>query len=727
MFWRSIPRAVDVLARPDADNYPHTPPRAARPPRPNAARRTDSASTDRDDQDAHAGPGSTSLPPLRAGAMRRAVHAVMAEERRRAPERMSDVVEAAMEQQRSEKELRKGGLTGMLRKRKSVVDLFRKNSGREEGSVDTREKTAADQSCTRYSPTTGEQDEAAATARSSAGSLAVSGYGQPSRPLSEASVTPYGPAAARPAPSRSSTSAHPPGLSVPRRPPSPLRRTTMAALEEPPSFVPRARECALPIARAGSRSRSWLAGTDPYEQVLQQNFYVPRRHLGVDDDESDGSSVISTSSRRSVGSFSDVGSSDRAAPPSTASFDLPRTCTTPPGPLTEPVTAYRSPKSPSSQLATPYTGLVNLGNTCYLACVLQALAATEPVAEFFANDDYLQEINTTSRFGLKGQLAKAFARLVRAMRGGEYRSVSPAQLRETIGRLSKQYLEPTQQDAHELLLVLLDGLHEDLNLVDEPPAPQREVELERLPEVVAADQEWEKYRARNDSVVIDFFQGQLRNRMECMHCHQTSTTFSPMQTLSLSIPTPRAPGLVVTLSQCIDEFLREEILHGDNAWNCPSCHTLRSTSKRFSIARLPQTLIIHLKRFTPLATKLTTRVALPLAPLPLGHLLPPFALDPPRDYALNAPHQRETTYELYAACCHLGEDGSGHYTTLLRQPAAPSSNTAAPPPPPPAFVLLDDETVDPLSTPGAHAAALRTAEETAYLLFFRLVRGSGSS
>ena len=90
----------------------------------------------------------------------------------------------------------------------------------------------------------------------------------------------------------------------------------------------------------------------------------------------------------------------------------------------------------------------------------------------------------------------------------------PWLLQDTIGRLSDRFLEPTQQDAHEVLLTLLDGLHEDLNLVVDPPpprtvSPEREAQLERLPEVVAADQEWEQYRVRNDSIVIDLFQGAL--------------------------------------------------------------------------------------------------------------------------------------------------------------------------------------------------------------------------
>ncbi|BGP47871.1 ubiquitin-specific protease doa4 [Rhodotorula kratochvilovae] len=714
MFWRSIPRAVDVLARPDAEDYPRAPP--ARPYRPDApppsAPRADSDSSDDDDEGVD---GGTSRPPSRAGAMRRAVHAVMAEERKRAPERMSDVVEAAMDKERCDKEHARGGLTGLLKKRKSVVGLFKKSIGRDGEGDGEQPRAASGPPGYAPSPPSSEHDEIR-DARWDRRPTPVTGS-LLHHPLDAKSLY----VSVRRRPSR-----------PPRRPPSPVRRMTATMYEDLPNFAPSARDRAVPAAM------------DPYERLLQQNIYLPRSTDGSSDDDSDSSSVLSASSR-SLGSSRSAGSSYFAAPPSTASFTLPRARSPPPRPQPAlPVSAYRSsassappprpPRPPSLALpasssthpsspispAPPYSGLVNLGNTCYLACVLQALAATEPFANFFANDDYLREINTTSRFGLKGQLAKAFARLIRTMQGGEYRSVSPAQLRDTIGRLSDQFLEPTQQDAHELLLALLDGLHEDLNLVATPPpvapvSPQREAELERLPEVVAADQEWEKYRARNDSVIIDFFQGQMRNRMECMHCQQTSTTFSPLQTLSLSIPTPRTPRSVVTLSECIDEFLREEILQGENAW------TLRSTSKRFSVARLPQTLIIHLKRFTPLSTKLTTRVELPLAPLPLGHLLPPFALDPPRGYALNAPHERRTTYELYAACCHLGEDGSGHYTTLLRRPSAPSASSASTP----SFVLLDDESVDPLSAPGAQAAALRKAEETAYLLFFRLAQPSG--
>ena len=64
-----------------------------------------------------------------------------------------------------------------------------------------------------------------------------------------------------------------------------------------------------------------------------------------------------------------------------------------------------------------------------------------------------------------------------------------------------QFRGHEQHDAQEFLGYVLDGLNEDLNLVLRPPpprnmTPREEAALETLPEVIAADMEWESYRSR---------------------------------------------------------------------------------------------------------------------------------------------------------------------------------------------------------------------------------------
>lgn len=78
----------------------------------------------------------------------------------------------------------------------------------------------------------------------------------------------------------------------------------------------------------------------------------------------------------------------------------------------------------------------------------------------------------------------------------------------------------------------MDGLHEDLNRVLNKPLPDndpnREAEMEKLPMQIASDMEWQNYRKRNDSLVVDFFQGQFKNMMECLTCHKVGiSVYSP--------------------------------------------------------------------------------------------------------------------------------------------------------------------------------------------------------
>lgn len=117
--------------------------------------------------------------------------------------------------------------------------------------------------------------------------------------------------------------------------------------------------------------------------------------------------------------------------------------------------------------------------------------------------------------------------------------------------------------------VLLDRLHEDLNRVLQKPviepSPEREAKLETLPVQIASEEEWDLYKLRNDSIVVDFFQGQFRNRMECMTCHKTSTTYNTFMYLTLPIPAGRGISKV-SLQQCLDAFVHEEVMEKSDAW-----------------------------------------------------------------------------------------------------------------------------------------------------------------
>lgn len=68
--------------------------------------------------------------------------------------------------------------------------------------------------------------------------------------------------------------------------------------------------------------------------------------------------------------------------------------------------------------------------------------------------------------------------------------------------------------------------------------------------------------------------------------------------LSLPIPAKKLRISSVTLYQCLDYFVKEETLDKEDAWKCPQCKKKRKASKQLTLTKLPDVLLIHLKRFS---------------------------------------------------------------------------------------------------------------------------------
>ncbi len=68
--------------------------------------------------------------------------------------------------------------------------------------------------------------------------------------------------------------------------------------------------------------------------------------------------------------------------------------------------------------------------------------------------------------------------------------------------------------------------------------------------------------------------------------------------LSLPIPAKKLRISSVTLTQCLDYFVKEETLDKEDAWNCPQCKKKRKAIKQLTLMKLPDILLIHLKRFS---------------------------------------------------------------------------------------------------------------------------------
>ncbi|XP_067275282.1 ubiquitin carboxyl-terminal hydrolase 8 [Pseudorasbora parva] len=299
------------------------------------------------------------------------------------------------------------------------------------------------------------------------------------------------------------------------------------------------------------------------------------------------------------------------------------------------------------------TGLRNLGNTCYMNSILQCLCNTVAMADYFNRNYYQDDINRANILGHKGEVAEEFSVVMKALWSGQYKVISPQDFKGTICKINNRFSSYEHQDSQELLLFLMDGLHEDLNKADKRRG-YKEEDIDHLDDISAADLAWSKHKQLNESVIVALFQGQFKSTVQCMSCQMKSRTFETFMYLTLEMPA----GSKCSLQDCLKLFSKEERLTDSNRFYCRHCKTHRDAIKKMQIWKLPPILLVHLKRFKydgRWREKLQTLVDFPLDNLDLSQ------------YVIG-PKPNMKKYNLYAVSNHYGGMDGGHYTAYCKNP-----------------------------------------------------------
>ncbi|KAL6911759.1 hypothetical protein ACP4OV_000564 [Aristida adscensionis] len=305
-------------------------------------------------------------------------------------------------------------------------------------------------------------------------------------------------------------------------------------------------------------------------------------------------------------------------------------------------------------------GLSNLGNTCFLNSILQCITHTVPL---------FLKLRTAGHSTPCSYDKDGFCSFC-ALKELIYESIDqpsgsilmPTKFRDNLRKLSPDFRQGQQEDAHEFLRCLLDNLHK--------------CTLEPGSKVNASSFD-------EESMVKQVFGGQLKSQLSCCECGHSSETFEPFLDLSLEI------DQVDNLVHALESFTRvEQIGDSEDKLTCEHCNAQVCKNKQLTLDKAPDVVAIQLKRFTTLDNsieKIDKHVAYP----------PELDLKP---YHSKPDTAGELKYDLYGVVEHSGLPNYGHYVCAIRSS-------------PGAWHLMNDSRVDSIT----EASALN---QEAYILFY---------
>jgi ubiquitin carboxyl-terminal hydrolase 8 len=293
------------------------------------------------------------------------------------------------------------------------------------------------------------------------------------------------------------------------------------------------------------------------------------------------------------------------------------------------------------------SGLINLGNKCFLNSVLACLSNTLKLTDYFLSNKF-KEDDPEYLNKRKPEYFVILSYLNIIINVWEKNQIlKPRTFVENLSKFVKKYYTYEQQDSHECLMYILEIFHKGLAYEIEVEI-NGEVKTDTDLLVKKSLENWKDFYEKSYSYIVDIFHGMFYNKIQCNNCNVIENVFEPCNSISVTIP----ENGTVDLKTCLDNyFCSDEVI---NTWKCEKCKK-NGCNKTINLWSLPNYVIIHLKRFTNSGNRIDTNVDFPIDDLNLTKYISGDKKDP-----------NNYIYSLYAVNYHSGNAKSGHYWSVCK-------------------------------------------------------------
>lgn len=300
------------------------------------------------------------------------------------------------------------------------------------------------------------------------------------------------------------------------------------------------------------------------------------------------------------------------------------------------------------------TGLINLGNTCFLNSCMQILAHTKEFTRMKSKYESHEK-----RDIIEYEIMREFEELRELMITNEG-VIRPDKFVVNVHRVAMKKDRPlftgwAQNDMPEFLLFMMECLHAVIcrpvevhlhlvhtgNAYNDTLAQKCYGELKRIYET-------------DYSEIMECFYGMYYSEICSLDPNPRILSVKPEQYFILDLPIPNAREM--TIYDCLDLYCNSDILAGENAWHNEITGEKENVAKRIRFWNFPPVLVITFKRFSPNGMhKLQNYIDFPICDFDLSKYASGDVLDATKN-----------KYDLFGVCNHMGGVQGGHYTAFVK-------------------------------------------------------------